>query len=462
MTSPLVASDSILNQFFSPDLFSDHSQGHGRLSANENSGKKSMSNIANQSGKMPNLANQSGKMPNLANQSGKMPNLANQSGKMPNLADKAEDAYYAAANEMKDCSNEGQKKDSCNIDWTRELTENDLSLKSGGSNSSTRAKLEVEIKLQKLSSDDIKNVSDKIRSLLLEADSTGENSKFSAEISNISEIDISNSLLFEISPLNSSNQAHDRRNRSSSRRDICNNYCKDKLSFKNPSQSHNAVCDERLSDSHPKQQTCTATIENASFEPKNLHDCCRDEMNSFEKGPESVAGKNINDSNGKNPVQTNISRTNHILDKDLSRGAHDEDVNTIDNYQEYDNTTGVHSANMKTISSKLGGLRLLDAKVCLDKNDVLKSSSYSNTSASQNSTEAVNVNGDLHAQRHLRHDLLPLGSSSRPPRHSSSSSGKIRFAEEVTPKTSDIHTPVSGNHTGRIAVKNPSYSSFKV
>ena len=443
MTSPLVASDSILNQFFSPDLFSDHSQGHGRLSANENSGKKSMSNIANQSGKMP--------------------NLANQSGKMPNLADKAEDAYYAAANEMKDCSNEGQKKDSCNIDWTRELTENDLSLKSGGSNSSTRAKLEVEIKLQKLSSDDIENVSDKIRSLLLEGDSTGENSKFiSTEISNVSEFDISNSLLFEISPLNSSNQAHDRRNRSSNRRDLCNNYCKDKLSFKNPSESRNAVCDERLSDSHPKQQTCTATIESASFEPKNLHDCCRDEMNSFEKGPESVAG--INDSNGKNPVQTNISRTNHILGKDLSRGAHDEDVNTIDNYQKYDNnsTTGVHSSNMKTISGKLGGLRLLDAKVCLDKNDVLKSSSYSNTLASQNSTETVNVNGDVHAQRHLRHGLLPLGSSGRPPRHSSSSSGKIRFAEEVTPKTSDIHTPVSGDHTGRIAVKNPSYSSFKV
>ena len=398
-----MASDTILNQFFSPDLFSSLSQGHDLLSANENSGKKSI--------------------------------------------------------------NTGQKEeDRCNIDWTSELTENNLSLKSGTSDFSTRAKLEVEIKLEKLSSDDIKNVSDKIRSLLLEAGSTGENSKFSASISNISEFDISNSLMFEIPSLNSSNQAHDRRTRSSNRHDMCNNYCKDKLSFKNPSESHNAVCDERLSDSHPKQQTCTATIENASFEPKNLHDCCRDEMNSFEKGPESVAGKNINDSTAKNPVQANISRTNHILDKDLSRGAHDEDVNTIDNYQEYDNnsTTGVHSANMKTISSKLGGLRLLDAKVCLDKNDVLKSSSYSNTSTSQNSTETANVNGDIQPPRYLRHGLLPLGSIERPPRHSSSSSGKIRFAEEVTPKTSDIHTPVSGNHTGRIAVKNPSYSSFKV
>ena len=457
--SPLVPTESPLkgklNQFDSPDIFSDASQEHCDLSANENSSNRAACTIAIKNGDMPNLANKTG------------------------------DAY-ASANEMKgSCNTAKREDDSCDIDWTNELIEKDLSLRSVTSNSSARTSLEVEIKVEKLSSDDIKNISDKVKSLSLNGDLAGENSNFNADISNRNECDMRE---------DSCNQARELsvRNRSLTWRDMCNN-SNDMFSLKLSSDSHNVVCDashkvvsdERVCDSDLNlnertfAQSLPRSIENAPFESKHFDDSSRDRKNSskrkqrFEKVPENVAGKHVDDLNSKNQMETNASKT--IFFKAPSDECQQEYVSSIDTYQEYHNnsTRSVHSSNMEAISKKFGGLRLLDAKVYLNKNDGLKSlssdtvKSYPKNSALQNSSGTVNVNGDTYEPRYSRDGSLAPGSSNvlpgdEPPQHSSGSSDKIKFVEEVTPKTSDIHTPMSGQqHTGWM-VKNPHYSSFKV
>ncbi|CAB4004250.1 Serine threonine- kinase haspin, partial [Paramuricea clavata] len=379
-----------------------------------------------------------------------------------NSANKNEDGHTTASEKGDICHTANKEGESCNIDWTAELTEDDMSLKSQISNSSATTSLEVEIKLQKLSSSDIQNVSYKIKSLSWNEDAT--------------------------------------------RHDVCNNV--DNCSHENLSENHKVVSHERDAHSVSNRFTCTQIIseemENAPIECK-----CKDFDESSQHGKTlPTQNKRKKDPNGY------ISEINPISKKDRSYNnqlddCKQEEANPINiNEEPYkDSTKPVHLANMKTLPKKLAGLCLLDAKVYLNKKEGLTSSSSgavknSNISAPQNSLGSVNVNGDAHPETHSGDNLQHLPSSgihppkhsgdglptlpprdSHPltnspielpalsssevhqsipsscvlPQHSSGISGQVGFAE-VTPKNFDIHTPLNGQHTGKI--KNPNYSSF--
>ena len=450
--SPLIAESPLegnVVQFDSPNLFSDTTQENCVSSANDDEARC---------------------------------NVPVKNGDIHNSANKSEDGHTTDSEKGDICHTANKEGESCNIDWTNELSEDDLSLKSQISNSSATTSLEVEIKLQKLSSSDIENVSNKIKSLSWNEDAT--------------------------------------------RYDVCNNV--DNCSHENLSENHKLVSHERDAHSDSNRFTCTRSVseemENAPIECK-----CKDFDESSQhrktlptqEQTQSLA-KEQNISNSVQYLSTKkdpngyISEINPISEKDRSYNnqldyCKQEEANPINiNEEPYkDSTKPVHLANMKTLPKKLAGLCLLDAKVYLNKKEGLTSSSSgaiknANISAPQNSLGSVNVNGDAHPETHSRDNLQPLPSSGvHPPKHSghglpilplsdvhpltnspielpalsssevhqsipsscalpqhsSGISGKDGFAE-VTPKNFDIHTPLNGQHTGKI--KNPNYSSFAV
>ena len=99
-------------------------------------------------------------------------------------------------------------------------------------------------------------------------------------------------------------------------------------------------------------------------------------------------------SNGQFPHETNF-----ISDMDSSKVLQgeklDEDANTIKTYQD------VYSTNIKAMTKKQAGLRLLDAKVYLNRNEDLRSSvsvtvnHHPNISALQNPLGIGDINCDV-------------------------------------------------------------------
>ncbi len=489
--SPLVISESpfkaTVDQFDSPDLFSDTSQEHCDSSASK-----------------------SGNMFSTTKEDEARCNVATKNGYMHNSTNRNEDRY-TTANEKRVSSNTANNAgERFDIDWTsNELSEKDSSSKGQISNSSARTDLELEIKLQKLSSNDIQNISDKIKSLSLNDDSTGD-------ISNRNE-----SKMIECTHMRDVSA-----NKSSNGHDMYSNV--DSLSHENRSGRYRVVCGEN--NGHSDLTGCTSTqnvsngMEHAPFKSKceDFDDSLQDRRNlSTQKQRQSlekvsdITGESVDHLN-KNQVE-NISNavqhasngnipheTNDISKKYRSKVLQDEcqQEDAMNTHQEFyiHNTKPVHSANMKAASKKLAGLRLLDAKVYLNKKKGLISSSsntvknHTNMSALQNSLGSVNINVDVHPRTHSGDDLrdLPpseihplLSSDVQPPRINSGNelpvsspgevhppipssgeipqhiSGKNGFAEEITPKNCNIHTPLTGQQTGKV-IRNPNYSSFVV
>ena len=125
-------------------------------------------------------------------------------------------------------------------------------------------------------------------------------------------------------------------------------------------------------------------------------------------------------SNGQFPHETNF-----ISGKDSSKVLQgerlDEDANTIKTYQDVSahHPKPVYSTNIKAMTKKLAKLRLLDAKVYLNKNEDLRSyvsvtvNHHLNISALQNPLRIGDINCDVlvYAATHFRNDLqdLPMG-----------------------------------------------------
>ena len=482
--SPLVTAESPLKangeQFDSPNLFSNTTQEHCDLLANEN-GDAGICNTANR------------------NES----NAVTQNKHVHNSTKKNEDENIPANNKIASYNTantlaEASLKIICN-----ESSENDLSVKSA--NSSAKFNCELDIKLLKLSGKHINNISANKKSLSLKDKSTKNNLKINQNVSNRSE---------------DKNVEHT----------VAQNLSADNK-FLNGHGNPEVVCGENKS--HLDEICkCTCT-QNASNEIENPPCKCKDFDNSLPESSEKVTdfrSENVESLN-KYQVQNNSTiavkhvsngqfphETNLISNKDSSKvllgESLEEDANTIKTYKEVSAhyPKPVYSTNIKAMTKKIAGLRLLDAKVYLNRNEGLRSSgsmtvnnhpNISLKNALQNSLGIEDVNKEEHLASHSRNDLqdlptckihsptyypeddlppmlsgdahppvvtesqLPSLSSgdvqplnpdvnSEPTQHSLNKNG---FSEEVTPKNFETRTP--GQHTGKV-VKNPNYSSFVV
>ena len=474
--SPLVIAESPLkpneDQFDSPNLFPDISEEHCDPSANE-----------------------SNRMCTTANENGAGYIAANTNGDVHSSANENKDER-TTANEMRDSCTAKNAGD-VNVNWTsNESSDNDLGSKNHKSNSSIESSLKLVVKLQNVLESDAHNISDKKKSLSLnEDDSTKNNSESAIDIPNRSnECTATPNLSAE----NMSSNGH---------------------------VSPKVLRGEGDSDLAKISCTCTEYEDFDNSVPKSRNLSTRKHEQSLGKLGD-VSGENIknlskNQAQNISTITVEHASTGHISqdisptsEKDGSKVLEDEmaqDANTINTHREDTsrNPKPAHSADINAMSEKLAGLRLLDAKVYLNKDEGLMSSSSVaaksslGISAPQNSSGSADVNGvphgsdlqDLPAGKihppnfQPENDVPPLltsdyahsplvseselpalstskvhppksTTSSEPPQHSLNGN---RFPEEGTPEHFDICTPLTrpSQHSGSV-FKNPNYSSFVV
>jgi len=239
--SPLVIAESPLKanveQFDSPNLFSDTTQERCDLLASEN-GDTGICITTNRNEARSSAANKNKHVHNSANKNKDQCTTANDMI-----------ASYNTANNVAEAS--------LNIIWN-ESSKNDLSLKSA--NSGAKLNFELDVKLQKLSEKEIHKISDKKKSLSLnDNDSTENNFKINQNVSNRSEDKIIECTAAQ--NLSAENK------------------------FLNGHGSPEVVCGEN--NSHLDEICkCTCT-QNAPYEIENPPCKCKDFDNSLPESPES-------------------------------------------------------------------------------------------------------------------------------------------------------------------------------